>query len=163
MRRRRHGLCFLDTSALAKIYLKEEGSRRLASWVGKRGQGFDPSVRVYVSRLGYPEAISAISKRHNVGEISRTVANRLLNEVSSDFSRPRSPFDIVELTEVIWGRAALLVAQHNLRASDAVQLASALHLHIRVPPGASLLFVSSDRKLNKAAQAERMTIGDPTA
>jgi len=121
-------LYVLDTSALAKLYIKEPGSRRLARWLGAQAVGFYPSVRMYVSQMVLPEAISAITRRRNAGTVDPRDALRLWNSVLSDFVRPTPLYEIVEPTEAVVLRAALLVATHGLRAYDAVQLASALWL-----------------------------------
>jgi predicted nucleic acid-binding protein len=160
--RRRHTHYYLDTSALAKIYITEPGSRRLASWVGKRALGIHPSIQVCVSRIGFPEAMSAITRRRNTGVITSTAATRLWNEVASDFLHLGSPYDILEPSELIVSRAALLVALYGLRAYDAVQLASALRLQMELTSHDSLLFVSSDLRLNRAAMSERLSVADPT-
>jgi predicted nucleic acid-binding protein len=150
---------FLDTSALAKLYLKERGSRKLAGWVGHT-TGFSTSVRLYVSRMVLPEAISAITRRRNDRKVDPQSAVRIWNEIFNDFAG-RTPYEIVEPSEAIVLRAALLVATHGLRGYDAVQLASALWLQVRLSDPDALVFVCSDAGLSKAAKAERLTVADP--
>jgi len=50
--------------------------------------------------------------------------------------------------------AAQLVRKHRLRASDAVQLATALFARKGSAPSSEFYFVSCDRALNVAAAAE---------
>jgi predicted nucleic acid-binding protein len=69
---------------------------------------------------------------------------------------------VIDVSEVVVGRAAWLVAQHGLRAYDAVHLASALWLQPRLDDPDALVFVCADKKLTKIAQAERLTTVDPT-
>lgn len=74
----------------------------------------------------------------------------------------RMPFyQIIEPTEDIVLRAGLLVATHGLRGYDAVQLASALWLQMRLSDPDALVFVCSDTNLSRAAKAERLTVADP--
>jgi predicted nucleic acid-binding protein len=152
---------FLDTSALAKLYMREPGSRKLARWVGERTVGFFPFVRLYVSRMVIPEAMSAITRRRNERKVESRGALWLWNSVLSDFVGRSTPFLIVEPTEDIVIRAALLVAAHGLRGYDAVQLASALSVQARLGDPAALVFVCSDGDLSKAAKAAGLTTADP--
>jgi len=157
----RETLYYFDTSALAKLYLKEPESRRLASWVGRRGSGFTPAVRIVVSRVVFAEAMSAISRRRNERHISHMAAVRLWSEVIADFTRAQPPFEVLEVTEAVVYQAALLVARHGLRAYDAVHLASAMRLQMYLGDSLDLVFVCSDRRLSIAARAEGLQVVDP--
>jgi hypothetical protein len=152
---------FLDTSALAKLYMKEPGSQRLARWVGDRTQGFLPDVRLYVSRLVLPEAVSAITRGRQERKVTSRGAVSLWSSVLSDFSGDTLQYEIIEPSEDVVLRAALLVAAHRLRAYDAVHLASALWLHARLSDPASLVFICSDGDLTEAANAEGLATADP--
>jgi predicted nucleic acid-binding protein len=152
---------YFDTSALAKLYLKERGSRRLASWAGPRVRGFTPAIRIFVSRVVFPETMSAITRRRSDRMISATAAQRLWNDVVSDFLRTQPPYEVLEISEAIVYRAALLVAEYGLRAYDAVHLASALTLQMELDPAQALHFVCADRRLIEVARAERLTTVNP--
>ena len=153
---------FLDTSALAKLYVKEAGSRKLHAWV-RSAREDAPAMRVWVSRLGYPEAMSAITRRRNQRSLTDNLARQIRHRLVHDFTAPVSQYGIVEPSEVVVNRAALLVAQHHLRAFDAVQLSAALYLQmiLRAHTGQPLVFVSSDVRLSEAARAEQLTTLDP--
>ncbi|HET7460625.1 MAG TPA: type II toxin-antitoxin system VapC family toxin [Longimicrobium sp.] len=157
----RETLYYLDTSALAKLYLDEPGSRRLASWVGKRVRGFTPEVRIFVSRIVFAEAMSAIARRRNENHLSAEAAVRLWGEVIADFTRPRPPYEILEVTEAVVYQAALLVARYRLRAYDAVHLATAMRLQLLLKDSFEVVFVCSDRRLTLAAEDERLRVVDP--
>jgi uncharacterized protein len=154
---------FLDTSAVAKLYMKEAGSSRLVRWVGDRTIGFSPLVQLYVSRMVIPETISAITRRRNERKVTSRGAVWLWNSVLSDFTQRRPRFQIIEPTEGIVLRAALLVATYGVRGYDAVQLASALSVQARLEDPASLVFVCSDGDLSDAAKAAGLTTADPAA
>jgi len=154
---------FLDTSALAKLYMKEPGSRKLARWVGERTVGFFPFVRLYVSRMVIPETISAITRRRNERKVASRGVVWMWNSVLSDFVGGSSPYLIIEPSEDIVLRAALLVATHGLRGYDAVQLATALWVQMHLENPATLVFVCSDGDLSKAAKAAGLTTADPAA
>lgn len=153
----------MDTNAVAKLYMKEPGSRRLVSWVGHPATGFLPSVRVCVARIVLPEAISAITQRRNERKVERHGVLKLWSSVLADFSGTTSRYEVVELTEAVVLRAALLVATYGLRGYDAVQLASAISIQMGLDDPLRLLFVSSDGALTRAAKAAGLATADPTA
>jgi predicted nucleic acid-binding protein len=70
-------------------------------------------------------------------------------------------YEIVEPREAVVLPAALLVAAHGLRGYDAVQLASALSIHVRLDDPDALVFVSADHSLSEAARAEGLATADP--
>ena|SRR5215210_7665596 len=156
-------LYYFDTSALVKLYVTERGSRRLRGWVGHRKLGLSPQVRIFVSRLVFPETMSAITRRRNDGTLSQQAASGLWTDVATDFMRGNPPYILVEPTQTIVGRAALLVPTHGIRGYDAVQLATALSVQMRLDDPATLLFVSSDSALTKAAKAAGLATADPAA
>ncbi|HEV7590487.1 MAG TPA: type II toxin-antitoxin system VapC family toxin [Longimicrobium sp.] len=153
---------YLDSSALVKLYVREPGSRRLAAWVGVRAETGVRSVAVSVSRLGFPETMSAITRRRNEGSLSPAEAMKLWNAVLSDFMSGAQTYVVIDPTETIVGRAAILVATYGLRGYDAVHLASALRLQMDVSDQDEVVFVSADGRLNRAAAAERLSTADPT-
>jgi predicted nucleic acid-binding protein len=162
-RNKKEKLFFLDSSALTKIYIREKGSRELERLVGKRARGFRPAVKLLVSRLAFPETLSAITKHENKGAISRAAAVRLWKQVFDDFMFPPSPYAIHEPTEGVVAQAAMMVAQHGLRAYDAVQLSTAQRIRANLPEDKELVFVSSDRRLNNVARKEQFDVADPIA
>ena len=68
-------------------------------------------------------------------------------------------FDIIRADDPIMSEAIRLARLHRLRGADVLQLASPLAALSRWP---SLVFVSSDLELNRAAAAESLTVLDPT-
>jgi len=153
---------YLDTSAITKLYVKEPGSRELSRWFGDPKKGFHPDVELFTSRLGLPETVSAINRKGNTGAVPKESLSPLWHSVLTDFAAPSPPYTLIDVSISVIGRAAWLVAHHGLRAYDAVHLASALWLQPRFGDGASLVFVTADRKLMAAAQAEQLATADPT-
>jgi predicted nucleic acid-binding protein len=70
---------------------------------------------------------------------------------------------VIELSEMINRRAEDLLLAHPLRAYDAVQLASALDTaaFFAAVGLAAPIFVSADRRLLAAAEAEGLIADDP--
>lgn len=108
-----------------------------------------------VSALTALEARSGIRRREWLGDIDPSAAAMTLATLAHETSR------IVEhpISTGILYQAATLVDRHSLRALDAIQLATALHIGQK---GSTMRFVSSDLKLLKAARSEGLDCWDPT-
>ena len=156
------GICYIDTSALMKFYVKEPGSRRLANWFGPRVGGYMPAVPLYISSLGYPEAMSAITRKRNTGRIAAHEVLGVWGRISMDFGSVQPRYRLIKPDDTVLMKAALLVATHGLRAYDSVHLASALSLRRQFGFTATLTFVTCDIRLQHAAIAEKLVVADPT-
>ncbi len=146
---------FVDSSALAKRYVEELGSKALRAMLdGATG------CRIVIARITCVELASALTRRLRVGEIAAGDAADARADLAADMDRE---FRIVELTEPIAMDAMALAERHALRAYDAVQLATALHVN-QVARGAgleSVPMVSNDVELNVAAEREGLAVIDP--
>jgi uncharacterized protein len=134
----------VDASALVKRYVDEAGS---------------PTVRAVVaheviatSRLSEVEIASGLVRRFREAGISSRNLARTLSSLREDI---RS-IAVVELDEEVTGEAISLLARHRLRASDAVQLASCLHL--RRLASAEVRLLTYDNWLNDDARAEGLAV-----
>lgn len=135
---------YFDASALAKRYVREKGSvkvRRLLS------EGLPAT-----SRYSAVEIASALARRAREGVISQDDRERTLAALQVDLSAML----IVELTAEVVMRAQALLQRHSLRAGDAVQLASCLHLREELEDDVSL--VAFDERLVVAARKERVVL-----
>jgi len=65
-------------------------------------------------------------------------------------------FWVVELVPSVVDLARLLLSRHSLRAADAIQLASCLHLRREVSE--SIPLVAYDERLRKVAAAENVEV-----
>ncbi len=146
---------FFDSSAVAKKYVRETGT----AWVINV---FRPKSlnRVYIAEIALVEVISALTRRHR----GRTIRTADFTKVSNHFRRNfTANFFKIETNLSVIEQAAALAEQHALRGYDAVQLASAVNLHLRRQKAGlpSLVFISADNALNAAAQAEGLQIDNP--
>lgn len=142
-------MLYLDSSAIVKLVLEETESPALRAWLGERPfgvtSGLGPvevrrTVRLYVER-----ALSrATSRGPNVNEVT-TRAETVLSGIV-----------VLEIDEAILSHAAR-VDPSNLRALDAIHLASALSLE------GLEAFVAYDRELREAAQAAGLHVAAPGA
>lgn len=144
---------FADTSALAKRYLAEIGSRWVVSWI-------IPSANnvIVVSELVFVEMRSLLERRVREKSLSATNAAILKSNFLLHYGNEYLP---VLLDTHIVEEAARLADTHPLRALDAIQLASAIHAVNLL--GESMTFVSADKNLLTAATAEGFTTDNPLA
>jgi predicted nucleic acid-binding protein len=117
---------------------------------------------VYLSDLTIVEVCAAISRRRREGSLSDAETAALRAEFSADIVNLYLP---TPMSESIIDRAVALTGLHVLRASDAVQLSTALDINGKlISAGLSALsLVSSDQLQIKAALAEGLAIVDPTS
>lgn len=140
-------ILYLDTSALVKLYVEEIRSDTVRGWV-------DEAEIVATCRVAYPEAVSALNRRHRAGDIAKGSYGVAVRALRSDWER----LAVVDFDEIDAGR---LAAKHGLRGYDAVHLSSAARL-ASAPAGPDVLFASFDAALNRAAAGERLQVLSPS-
>lgn len=128
---------FIDTSALLKAYISEEGTDALDAI-------FQEDAPRYISTMGLIEAISTFQRLLSIeGSLSRPQFEQLCARLLAGVASGRLLVSGVTSLDV---RAALeLEAIQYLTAVDATQIAIAKGL------GGGVVFVSSDAKLNRVA------------
>lgn len=149
------GHYFFDSSGLVKRYIAEVGSTWVQSLCAP-----DANNTLYLSRITGAEVIAAIFRRQRMGDLSAEDAQAVSRRFREDFRRA---YRVIEVTAEIVERAMDLAETRALRGYDAVQLATALHLHrirraLDLPP---LIFVSADEDLNAVAKAEGLHAENP--
>lgn len=132
---------YLDTSALAKLYVPEPDSATLeAALVGRRD--------LIVSDLAVTELASTIARRAREGDLSALHAQRLYQRILRD--RASGEFRPAELTASVHREAERLLLGFGrgvaLRAADALHLALAAAHATRV-------LITFDRRMRTAAEA----------
>lgn len=108
-----------------------------------------------VSALTRVEVPSALARKHRMGELSLSSLTALLAQFETEFPA----FLPIPVDPSLLEHAARLVATHQLRAYDAVQLASALAARAADP--ACDHFAGFDRPLRDAAMIEGFTLVPP--
>ena len=142
---------YLDTSALIKLYIEENGTERVVGVT----DDFD-GVRIIILDIAPLEARSAVRRRQREGDISGADADRILNQIEDDGS---SLFVVQPSTSAVIEEAARLIDRHPLRTDDALQLAGCLVTRDNVP--GPLTFVCADVRLCEAAGQEGLTVLNP--
>ncbi len=140
-------ILYLDTSALIKAFVTEEGSENVLALM-------DEAVVVATSRLTYPEAVAALARRRREGHLTAAALARSREALQNQ----RDALLTVDLDE---DAAAGLSLQHALRAADCLHLAAALELAAE-SQGSDLIFACYDRRLNQAATAEGLRVFGPS-
>lgn len=141
-------ILFLDTSALAKLYLDEPGSLSMQERVKE--------TAVALSHLAYGEIYATFA---------RCFRESLLNEeehgaVCAAFEEDWSAVFRIPLSAEVLAQVPRLCRHHPLRGADALHLASAVMLDER---DIQVTFASSDRRQLEAAAAEGLAAFDPVA
>jgi predicted nucleic acid-binding protein len=137
-------IVYLDTSALVKLYVAEEGSRALRMYASK-------SEALATSVVAYAEARAAFARLlrgHGTDPRQHSRRLRRLNLDWDDYVR-------VELTPELARAAGDLAELHGLRGFDSIHLASGLWLKER--SASALVFAAYDRRLYAAAALAGMS------
>lgn len=141
-------MTYLDTSALAKKYIKEAGSKKIKDIIGK-------DAIIATSKLTYAEMLSALIRRMRSGDISKGEAERFI----SDFENDWCDFHSVDVKDDIFSIIKRVIRLYSLRGSDSIHLASAVWLKEMLKE--DIAFVASDVNLLEAAQREGLQIINP--
>jgi uncharacterized protein len=146
---------FLDSSALLKRYVPEMGTAWIQSIADPQNQNL-----LIVAHIDWVEIGSAVARRKREGNISNSHANQILAAFRAHWN---TQYFIVAIDNAVIELAGQLVAQHPLRAYDAVQLAAALSLqgHLSPPTVACFTFLTADSRLLAIARAENLLADDP--
>ena len=145
-------LLYLDTSALAKLYISERGSERMAELASE-----DADYFLAISAITQVEFHSVIDRRRRMGDLDEDEAELALDMFSKRF---RSAFFRCPVDDQTLDLACDLVHRYALRAYDAVQLAACVFL-LRLSARDDLTFVSADRRLMNAARSEGLAVVNP--
>ena len=141
---------FLDTSAVVKLYLSENGSPELLQTVNPNDH------LLVILTLTEVEFRAAIRKRQRMGDIDQDYARDSIllfeRHIKKNYAR------VLTNTQV-QNTAKTFVDRYILRAYDAMQLAGCIasrHSFYEAP-----VFVSADSALNRAAIGEGLRIYNP--
>ena len=147
---------YVDTSAIAKLYVTEAGS----GWM--RGIA-DPAAghSLYTVRLTAPDLVAAVSRRSRGGSIPPSHARRAVAVFRYDWQRR---YLVIEADIPLIDLATDLAETHGLRGYDAVHLAAAMTLHRQRRADAlpDITLLSADQEQLRAAAAGGLLIDDPS-
>jgi len=124
-------MLYLDTSALVKRYVEEDGSALVRDVMDKTDVWF-------MCRIGFVET-------------ARALGLTLGNRGTATFRREWTMFEVIEVDRRLAEYAADLALSTELRSFDAIHLAAALLVSTD-----DITFATWDRRLHRAAQAHRL-------
>ncbi len=143
---------FLDSSALVKRYVTEIGS----TWV-QNITSLSSENPLIIARITWVELFSAFARLQRENKLSSTDVAAIIGNFRYDF---KQQYQVVEIDRNLTEEAGRLTQRHFLRAYDSVQLAAALKLQ-PASKNVNFTFVSADKRLLAAAQAEGLLIENP--
>jgi uncharacterized protein len=148
---------YVDSSALSKQYLQELGSARLGARLEEAARRRTP---VLTSFLTYAEIHTMLGRKLREGSLLSADYHFAVARFESDW---RSYFVLVEVDQRVLNLVPDLVKRHPLKASDALQLASALWTSQSAQRGAQprMLFATADKQLGSAAEHEQLLVFNP--
>ena len=136
-------IAYLDTSALVKLFMRDEEGARTAAEI------WDASDLVLSSRIAYPEGRAALASAHR----ARRLTARALTRARGAFDSVFRQLAVVELDRSVAETAGEVAERFALRAYDAVHLASALTVSED-----GLVLVTWDEQLGVAARRAKLGV-----
>ncbi len=133
---------YLDTSVIVKFYVSEPGADEAKSYVKRRVE------KVITSEIAYIETRLALARKRLL--VSSGVLTRPPNV--ADFEKDWEGFTAIGVYPHIVRLAAQVGERLLLRTLDAIHLASAQTF--KQESGLDLIFLSADKRLTAAAEAE---------
>lgn len=138
-------ICYLDTSALVKLYIYEEGSPEVKELVTN-------SLLVATSKIAYAEARAALARGHREKALEDEIYAQAVEALKGDW---RNYFTI-EVSDTLIELAGELAELHQLRGFDAVHLAAVLILRQQVKE--NITVACWDRRLWQALKANNLAL-----
>lgn len=129
---------YVDSSALAKLYVPEAESERLDSFLrGRRG--------LMISELAITEVLSAVGRRKRERALRAELANEIRDALLADADS--GSFNRLDLSPAVHREA-----EHLLLATESVPLRTLDALHIALAlSGAATHVLTFDRRMREAA------------
>ncbi len=137
-------LVYLDTSALLKLYIEEEGRELVREAVGA-------ASTVATSTIAYAEARAGLARRAREGDFTEEEHLGAVADLNGDWP----VYDRLNVSNPVAYQAGELAERHALRGYDAVHLASAVRLSERFE---DLCFLAFDDRLNDAARGADLAV-----
>ena len=146
---------FLDSSALVKRHLREQGSAWVRSLTHTKA-----GHTLFIARITAVEIVAAITRRQRGGSLSVAQRGAILGHFRRHLAQR---YHVVEMTPALLESAMISAKTHGLRAYDSVQLSAALEVNrfYRDAGLGAITLVSADQELNAAAANEGLAVEDP--
>lgn len=129
-------MIYLDTSALLKLYIEEEGRETVEEAVGA-------AEAAATSTGAYAEARAGLVRRLREGDFTDEEHRRILDRLNEQWRG----YDRLAVSNLVAFRAGQLAERHALRGFDSIHLASALRLSERLDDLQFLALMAGSRTL----------------
>lgn len=140
---------FWDASGLAKRYTEEAGRATINAIFAAV-----PSRQMFITPWSYAETYSILLRKRNGGILDSrafaTATNALRAEILGD-----TDFGLLSITDALVLGSLSLMQAHNINSADASILAT--YLRFQRAAAEACLLIASDKRLLRAAEAERLT------
>mgnify|MGYP000898981331 CR=1 FL=1 len=110
-------ICYLDTSALVKLYVEEDGSVKVRQHVRD-------ALMVATSKVAYAEARAAFARCMREGILPESAHRNVVANFNADWAS----YFVLELTDTVAIKAGELAERYALRGFDSIHLSSVLTL-----------------------------------
>lgn len=140
-------IIYVDTSALIKKYVREQGSDKVKD-------AWNKAMMIGVSMVAFAEFCAALNRKLRENTLSQIEYVTAFNDFKADWHA----LVRIEVTEHLNAHIERLTTQYPLRGFDAVHLASALYFQEFETEIIS--FLCADDRLNNAAQQEGLNVVD---
>jgi predicted nucleic acid-binding protein len=137
-------ILYLDTSALVKLYVEEEGRETVFEAV----EGAD---RLATSTVAYAEARAAFARKELMGDLRETGRRQAISDLDGEWRG----FVRISVSNLVAYRAGEMAERYALRGFDAIHLASAARLGER---SSDVRFLAFDARLAEAARMATVTV-----
>ena len=134
-------IIYLDTSALVKLYIEEDGSDVVNNLKNK-------ADILSTSGIAYAETLSAFVRCQDEKVLSKNNYDKCITSLKSDWEM----YVVIEVSEKVVQIAGELIENHRIRSFDSIHLACAIVLRKEVDQ--SIDFMCWDNRLSKAAKKE---------
>jgi len=139
-------LVYVDSSALVKLYVTEEGSTEAHALINE-------AAATATSRVSQVEVASAVARRVREKSLGQDHASAILRALERDLD---GTIIVAEVSPLLAARAAGLTAAHALRGMDAIHLASAQWLQDKM--GEPICLAAWDARLTAAGRAAGLEV-----
>lgn len=149
---------FIDASALVKRYHPERGSEvveLLFNELFVENEAF-----ISVSALGLAETVSVLVRKRNRGDLPAKGFQMAQARLTVETSR----FLVPPLSNIVVSHSLSFIGKHSINAGDAICLFQAVSWQnlVRLQEMSSqVIFMTSDKRLLRAAQTEGLLVLDP--
>ena len=141
-------IAFFDTSALVKLFADEVHSASARRW-------FTTSTVVMVSQITWAECCAALALKRRTGQLAPDDISTVLTQLKREWPS----YQKLAIDSSLVYAAGTLALQHDLRANDSVQLATALRAARSV--GSALRLCCFDKALTIAAKQHGLIALEP--